>query len=167
MNKSGAGVRTRVPALLVLSRQYLFSVKEDWKFLENTPRVSFKYAQSFLRTRIDLFLNAPVSIRQRLRKILSNALESSPEHIRKPFLVPLLPDYRPLMLGRKTATTPSSGSPAWSMASSMVVRSWRSTLLDTRPTTRCTAPLGKADSSAAVRWASRRAVTSVVVTTTT
>lgn len=63
----------------------------------------------FPRTRIDLFLNASVSIRQRLRKTLSNALESSPEHIRKPFLVPLLPDYRPLMLGRKTATTPSRG----------------------------------------------------------
>ena len=53
------------------------------------------------------------------------------------------------------------------MASSMVVCSARSTFRDTRPTTRCTVPVGKADSSAAVRCASRMADTSVVVMTIT
>ena len=40
-------------------------------------------------------------------------------------------------------------------------------LRDFYGTTRCTVPLGKADSSAAVRWASRMADTSVVVMTIT
>ena len=78
-----------------------------------------------------------------------------------------MPRFSASGMSPSSGMTPSRGSPAVSMASSMVVCRALSIFFCTRFTTRCTCPAGKRRSSITVRWASRSAAGSVVVTTTT
>ena len=75
---------------------------------------------------------------------------------------------RPSAMGMPSSSgiTPSSGRPAASMASSMLLLSALSSLRRTRLTTKCSFPFGYSRSSITVRCASRRLVGSVVATTT-